>query len=177
MKIVEALKEVKNIPKKIQGNNARLVQYASKVSTEKPQFATEDDQRKEVKSLIQSNSDLVARAIDLRICIAYTNLMAEVEIDGVKWRIAQLLDIKRKYAASMLQTFDSLNESAAQLRLRTATHIDPTQRPQIERMYDEKEKNKNKDKWQSLYDNIDYRLEVINATTDLIIPDFLQGKV
>jgi hypothetical protein len=40
--------------------------------------------------------------------------------------------------------------------------------PQVVLFYDEKDKIAGLDKWQDLYNNIDSRLEVINATTDLV---------
>jgi len=78
MKIIEALKELKLIIKKIEKNADNITQYSSLVSTERPVFGSETDQKNEVSSLIQANKDLMVRYIDLKIRIDRTNMETKV---------------------------------------------------------------------------------------------------
>ncbi len=67
----------------------------------------------------------------------------------------------------MVATYRSLNDCMAQNRLRSAPKFDG-ETPKVEVLYDEREKLENIRKWQDLEDAIDSRLEVVNATTDLV---------
>ena len=75
--------------------------------------------------------------------------------------------VKRKLADRMVATYRALNDTVARDRLRNAPKFDG-ETPKVEILYDERTKLDNIRKWQDLADIIDSRLEVINATTDLI---------
>jgi len=168
MKIIEALKKLKVIEKRMEKNRQQITQYASMISTERPIFDTEEKQRKEVSSLIQSNTDLMKEYLDLKGKIEKTNITVKVEMGGVQYSISDLLLIKRKMAKVMMSTYEALNTSAGQSRLRQVSIGAGERSPQVVQLYDEKDKIAGLDKWQDLYHNIDSRLEVINATTDLM---------
>jgi hypothetical protein len=96
-----------------------------------------------------------------------------VEIGGVDYTISDLLILKRELVQLVVQTYDALNTNLAQMKLNALSrqhHVAGQQGEslRIDHMFDEKEKNKELRKWQDLYDNIDSRLEVINATTTLL---------
>lgn len=165
MKIVEAMKELKLIEKKMEKNADSIQKYSSQPSNERPYFSTEDAQRKEIKSLIQSNIDLLNNYLGLKKSIEKTNLETQVEFDGKKYTISELLVLKRRLAKMMIVSFDSMNDSNARQNMIRGTGDNTIK---IERFYDEREKNEGLRKWQDFYDNIDSRLEVVNATTDLI---------
>jgi hypothetical protein len=148
-------------------NSGDITRYSSMISTERPQFDTEEKQRKKVKSLAQANTDLVDEYLTLKKQIEYTNLMTEVEMNGRKYRISDLLIIKRKLAKMMQQTYLAMNTNEAQHRM-PMTRSPEGQTPTVVRLYSEEERSKNLRLWQDLYDNIDSRLEVINATTPLL---------
>jgi len=170
MKIVEGMKRLKVIEKRMEDNSKRINEYASILSTDRPSFGSEDEQRKEVRCLIQANEDLVKEYLKLKQLIELTNLKVSMEIDGTKYTLSELLIIKRKLSKMMMNTYNSLNDQAAQRRLGLSfgrsSKDDKT--PVIEKLYDERERINGLRKWQDLYDNIESRLEVLNATTDLI---------
>lgn len=168
MKIVEALKTQKRIEDRINRNNKQITQYSSKLNTEKSYFENEEIQKKEVESLIQSSHDLVNRYLWLKRCIDHTNLNTFIVIDGNKYCITDLLNMKRKTIEYILSSYKALNDNLAQNRLISMRQNADAKTIQIERLYDERFKNEKIAYWQDLYDNIDSRLEVINATTDLI---------
>lgn len=164
MKIVEAMKELKLIEKKMDKNNNSIQKYSSQPSNERPYFQDENSQRKEIKNLVQSNIDLLNNYLELKKRIEKTNLETEVEFDGRKYTVSELLVLKRRLSKIMIDTFDSMNDTNARQNMMRVT--DNTIK--IERFYDEREKNEGLRKWQDFYDNIDSRLEVVNATTDII---------
>jgi len=165
MKLIEAMKKLNVIEKKMASQTIKITEYASKPSNEKPIFESEDKQKKEVKSLIQSNEDLLVEYLTLKRQIEFTNLMTIVEINGVKYSISEMLVLKRKGAQLMKKTYEALNVSQSEYKVRNYTNT--TKDISIDRFYSEEEKNNNLSKWQEIYDNIESRLEVINATTDL----------
>ena len=167
MKIIEGMKRLRVIEKRMESQRNAVTEYASKLSTEMPRFQTKDDQAKEVASLIQSNNDLCAEYLRIKRSIEYTNLKVTVELQGKAYSISDLLVIKRKLADRMVATYRALNDTVARDRLRNAPKFDG-ETPKVEILYDERTKLDNIRKWQDLADTIDSRLEVINATTDLI---------
>ena len=167
MKIIEGMKRLRVIEKRMESQRNAVTEYASKLSTEMPRFQTKEDQAKEVASLIQSNNDLCAEYLRIKRSIEYTNLKVTVELQKKEYSISDLLVIKRKLADRMVATYRALNDTAARDRLRNAPKFDG-ETPKVEILYDERTKLDNIRKWQDLADIIDSRLEVINATTDLI---------
>jgi len=170
MMVIEAMKRLRIIEKRMANNAEAIQRYASMVSTEKPYFDNEDKQKSEIKSLIQSNQDLVEEYLTLKKRIEYSNLFTNVEIGGRQYSISELLVIKRRLAQKMLHTYNSLNTMEGDTRVRS-TRLSPSQSgqtPQVVRYYREEDKIKGLQKWQDLYDNIESRLEVINATTPLM---------
>ena len=144
-----------------------ISRYSSVLSTEKPYFDTEEAQKREVSALVQANEDLMKEYIKIKKNLEHTNLNTEVEIKGEKYKISDLLVIKRKMSKSMIRTFESLTERDSLTRM-SSYRSSEGERPKIVRMYKEEDKNEGLNKWQDIYDNIDSRLEVVNATHDLL---------
>jgi cysteinyl-tRNA synthetase len=166
MKIVEGIKELKHILKKMEKNSKQITEYAAAPDTERLHFGTKDAQAKEIRGLIQSNLDLSQNYLKIKQMIEKTNLVTVVEINGKPYTISELLVLKRTLARVLGQTYKALNDSHARTRL-VATPRGEKQ-PIIEKFYDEREKNDGERYWDDLYHTIDSRLEVINATTELV---------
>jgi len=167
IKLIEAMKELRIIEKKMERNRGYIERYSSIINTEKPYFGTEGEQKKEVKKYLQANSDLFNRYLELKRAIEITNLHTVITVEGYKGSISAILVIKRKLAKLMEATFASLNDRRAE-RMKAQTPVMDGVQPHVVRLYDEKEKNENIRYWQDLYSAIDARLEVVNATTDLL---------
>lgn len=167
MKIIEGLKKLRILEKRMQSNNMDIQKYSAIVSTEKPNFNTEDEQRKEVMSRIQANLDLVHEHLTLKKRLEKTNLETQVTIQGKTYTISELLVLRRGLGKHVIQTYTSLNESGATMRLRNAVKIDGQPAPHVVRMYDERTKNEQLRAWSDFFDEIDSKLEVVNATEDL----------
>ena len=174
MKIIECLKQMKMNEKKLGKNVLMIQQYSSVCSAEKPVFGTEDIQRKEVKELIQSNMDLIKRQTELRSALQKTNMETEVNIGDITDTIDYFLYMKTKGIAFTISTYNALNERTARQRMMGGNTTVDGKRPQVEYMYDEKEKNAALRKYGDLEGEISARLEVINATTNIIGLDAIE---
>jgi hypothetical protein len=167
MKLIEAMKELKVIIKRIGKNTLQINEYAALPDTERLHFGTKDAQAKEIKSLIQANADLVNTYLKLKQRIEYTNLKTMVEINGITYSISEMLVLKRSLAKLMVATFNALNDNQA--RSRSTSHLGRSEKaPIVEKFYNESEKTQGQRSWDDLYHAIDSRLEVINATTELV---------
>lgn len=167
MKLIEAMKRLRVIEKRMDGNAADIERYSSMVSTEIPIFESQEEQKRKVKGLVQANGDLLQEYLNLKSRIERTNLETRVRISEREHTIAELLVIKRKLAQSMIRTFEALNEKSGAQRLRNAPQIEG-RTPHVVRFYTENDRNEGLRSWQDFYHEIDSRLEVVNATTELL---------
>jgi len=167
MKIVEGLKRLKVLEKRIVSNCSDITKYASILSTEKPAFESETMQKEEVRQLIQASEDLGAEYLKLKSQIERTNLQVSATINGKTHTLSEFLVIKRKLARMMQGVYNALNTNAAEGRMHTS-RFGNDQKVNIVQLYDESSRNESLRAWQDLYEAVDSRLEVINATEDLV---------
>lgn len=169
MKIIEALKELPLIEKKVKKNNEKIREYSSFGSHVGPAFDTQEQQNKEVDSLIQSNKDLIYRYMKIKHSLNLTNLKTDVTINGQTCTIADWIIWKQKTGQMFLSTYANLSTSIGEshIRIHQANLQDGIQIG-IVKCYSETFKNTNIDSIQDTIDKIDAALEMVNATTDLI---------
>ena len=173
MMIVEGLKRLGVIEKRMEKHIEEIRTYASGVDTERPLFGSTEKQRAEVACRVQSNKDLFDEYLVLMRRVEATNLSTQVTIKGRKITLAELLWIRRKMGKLIVATYAALNRSAGQTRLHGApirTVNGAQQPPQIEAFFDEAGRNARMADWQEFLEEIDSRLEVVNATTSLLNP-------
>ena len=172
MKIIEAMKELKLIEKKIVKNTEAIALYSSGFDVEKPAFETEAKQRDEVQSLVQSNEDLLKRYAMLKAAIDKTNLVTTVSLMGTDYTIHNLLVLKRKAGELLKKTYMSLNTSSADMRKNALisgyNRGDNAKVPVVIRYFDEKKRNEKLNNIDNFLSAIDARLEVVNAVTNLV---------
>lgn len=167
-KLIEAMKELNLLLKRMETNTHRINQYASLVSTERPVFGTEAEQSQEVSRLIQANMDLADNYLNIKRSIDLTNLQTRVAFDGREYTISDLLVLKRKLQTMILGTYQALNDNVAVARAHQLVRVSGDPAVQVVRCYDESRKHKELERWQTMFHEVDSRLEVVNATTDLI---------
>jgi len=171
MTITEGLKKLKLLDKRMTKNCKEIEKYSSLMSNEKPIFDTEAKQREEVQKLIQANTDLANEYCQIKAQVDYSNLMISVTIGDDTRTIHGWLTVLRKTAAIMTQTYKSLSTKAA-TKTRSSWGSSLSKEataPTTIRLYDENEKRAGERKWDDLTDGIiEGRLEVINATTELL---------
>lgn len=177
MKIIEAIKEFPLIVKRMNTNSDKIQQYASTTTlAEDLPFGDIEGQKKEVAALVQANNDLYERYMHLARSLAYTNTQVVVEVAGQKRSIVEWLHIRGaghiSPAASeaFMRTYQSLNTSTANQQLKQSSgRVDLTEKPlQAIRCYNQKEVDAKAAWFMDLRGLIDAKLEVVNATTDLM---------
>ena len=168
MKLIQAMKQVKQNKEKIADLQNKVSQYCANLSVETPLYGSET--KTKINEWLQSCTDLTQDNIKLLCAIAKTNLATEVtiEIGGkqVTKTIAEWVWRRREYAAIDLATYSKitdrgLKEGAAQTspgvmtELKLIRHYDPVVRDERLAMY------------RSEPHLIDAALEVVNAVTEL----------
>jgi len=167
LKVVQALKELRIIEKKTNHNNVEITRLASGTSIEKPIMGSEREQMTEVTSLLQANTDLFNRYLDLKTGLEKTNLATIVTIGGVTKTVSEWLVIRRKLGKMQTESLMALNDKEGQHRLRGQDRPGELS-VQIVRYYDEKDRMRNLAAHRDRIESIDGTLEVVNATTDVI---------
>ena len=174
MKLIEAIKNLKIIQKRIDKNVGLIRQYASYISSEAPSFTTEAQQRNEVQSLIQANIDLQNEYLRLKKAIERTNLETLVTINGYTYPISDVISIRRIVGRFQNDTFAALDTTAAMSRMKqvymgsAAKPVDPANPPRVIALFDEKYKNDSLKSWGEFLEAIDGKMEVVNAETELL---------
>lgn len=169
MKIIEALKELPLIEKKITKNNELLQKYSSYASHVGSDFKNEKEQLAKVNSIIQANNDLVNRYLSLKRNLTLTNATVEVEINNLKLSIVEWLAYKTTCYKLLINSFDNLNISNAEQQFnKVKPNVKEGDTMSIIKCYVEQDKLAAKEKIQDTMDKIDSTLEIVNATTDLI---------
>ena len=170
MKIIEGMKELKLIQKKMDQNCAKITQYCTITSSEKPIFETEKAQQEEVDALIQANEDFVQQYLEIKGQIEVTNMKTKVPLGGKEYTISQLLTMKRTLSGPARKTYLCLNDNGLANRVVVQRNADTTAQTEItiKRFWDEKKKNEKVQALDDMVERIDPTLEVINATTDLL---------
>lgn len=163
MMLIEGMKELNLILKRMAKNAMQIQEYAAQPSNEKPIFETAPVQVTAVSSLAQSTEDLAERYAELHARIAYTNLTTRVTFADREWSIHELLVYKRKLAKAIEQSYAAMNDNAARMKMRGMAMTEGS----IDRYYSEQTRNERLRYWEDLYEGISARLEVVNATTPL----------
>lgn len=174
MKIIEVLKELPLIDRKISKIVGHIHTYSSEVmegQNHEFTFGTAEEQRKHVDSLIQSGNDLVARRAKLRRALAITNAEVEVTIGGMTKSISEWIDYRERGMQDMLNVVSSLSVQNAQSVLRGTGNqtFDASEGIKIVRFYDEAQRNERYNELAEIQGKIDAQLEMVNATTDLTV--------
>jgi hypothetical protein len=166
-KIIEGLKRLKVLEKRIAGVGPEVTKYAAIFSNQKPAFETEAEQTKQIMGLLQSAEDLQVEYLNLKRDIDYTNTVVIVEIGGKHFSLNELLTIKRKTAQLMMSVYKALNVDGL-IRSGLRGTAGAGESIKVVQLYDEKMKNEKLAAWQDLYDNVESKMEVYNAVLDLV---------
>ena len=168
MKLIEALKELKEIKRKTQDLLEKIGMHCAYLSFETPTYP---EQSKEVAKWVQAHRDLVQRSEKLTLAIHKTNLATEVTVElggnKVTKPIAAWILRRRGLAVMELQAWGRLTDK----NLKEGHSVDSSGNKveiKIVRCYDPAER----DKWRAALAEepflIDAKLEVANAITDLM---------
>lgn len=169
MKIIEVLKEIPLIDKKVSKNVDLIRQYSSDVQVGDEAnlpFPTIQAQADEVASLLQSSYDLVKRKATLRRALALTNAMTNVTIEGATRSITEWIEYRQKGYDLLIGANHALTETNGQGKMgRTA--FDPTKGIKTIKFYDQKTRDDEIRALENVKEKINAVLETVNATTDI----------
>jgi hypothetical protein len=169
MKLIEALKKIKDLQKKAEDLRDLVAANCARSSLESDKY---DNQRGKIEGWIQSHSDILKEILRLRIAIQTTNLKTEVTIElnekPVTKTIAEWIHRRRDLAQEELQMWNSLTDRNIKEGMVQGPSGDPIEL-RIIRHYSLEQRDQMKDLFQSEPIIIDSKLEVINAITDLML--------
>jgi hypothetical protein len=169
MKIIEGLKQIKDLQRKAEDLTTLVKRHCAISSLETPEYGT--DQHKKVSGWIQAHSDIIKEILRLRVAIQRTNLETEVTIElagkSVKKTIAEWIHRRRDLATLELSMWNCLTDRGIKEGLGQGPAGDPI-KIEIKRFYDPEERDNKRDLYSSEPTLIDAKLEIVNAVTDLI---------
>ena len=168
MKIIEALKQTKDLQRKADDLKALVKDHCAITIFESQKYP---NQTKQVAEWIQAHSDILKEILRLRLAIQKTNLAINVtiELNGkqVIKSIAGWIHRRRDLAAAELSMWSALTDRNIQEGIVKSPSGDPVEM-KINRFYDSAERDKKRELYSSEPSIIDGKLEIVNATTDLI---------
>lgn len=176
MKLIQAMKLIKELQEKADDLRGKAKQHSADFDFETPMY---EDQKKQVSEWIQAHSDLLKEILKLRIAIQTTNLASQVEMEiggkRVTKSIAEWIHRRRDLAKGELLMWEGLTDKGLKEGQNLpATTPGATPTPvKLRRYYDPKQRDEQIMIFKAEPGIIDRTLEVVNATTDVI----LQGEI
>jgi hypothetical protein len=170
MKLIEAMKQIKELQVKAEDLRGKVKQYCADLDFETPMYP---DQKKQIREWIQAHSDIMKEILKLRVIIQKTNLKTKVDIQlngkSVTKTIAEWIHRRRDLANAELTMWSSLTDKGLKEGnvLPSTTVGIPGTPVKLRRYYDPAERDKNIELYRSEPGIIDRTLEVVNATTDV----------
>jgi hypothetical protein len=169
MKLIEALKQIKNLERKAEDLLQKVKVNCAISSLDTPLYP---DQKKQISQWMQAYSDILKEILRLRIAIQKTNLETSVVIEfgtgvTVKKSIAEWIHRRRDLAKDESKIWSVLSDRGIQEGL-VKSPGGQEMELKIVRYYDPEERDKMRELFDSEPMLIDSRLEVVNAITDLI---------
>jgi hypothetical protein len=168
MKIIEALKGIKDLQRKAEDLKDKVKKNCSHLSNEKPVYV---NQKQQIDSWIQAYNDVVKEILKLQVAIQKTNLDTQVTITlndtNVTKSIAEWIHRRRSLAGLQEAIYRNLTDRGLRegtIKQSNDERIDV----HIVRYFDPAERDKNIDIYSNEPHVIDAKLEIVNATTDLV---------
>lgn len=173
MYIIHALKELKLIVKKIDKNREKLREASSGITTILPEYKDKNKQTRFVEGLLQSNLDLAARYLKLKNCLAYTNAVSKITINGRTYSVTELIAIRKEIGGIIDRTYSAISDDTGKLLLSRygGAGGQGKDAANIVYYYDAARKSEEEKKWYDFYTKIDAELEIFNARTFLLDPE------
>lgn len=169
MKIIEAMKKLKDLNVKAEDLRNKVAQNCADLSIETALYGA--DQKATVDGWIQAHSDILQEILKLRVAIQRTNIATQVaiEIEGrqITKTIAEWIHRRRDLAKLDMDMWSKLGDrNLKEQNLQTAPG-GPVTEVRVRRYYDPKERDARVALYRSEPSIIDATLEVVNATTEL----------
>lgn len=169
MKIIEAMKKIKELQVKAEDLRDKVSKYCAHQSLETPLYGK--DQAEKIKEWLQGVSDVYREILRLRVAIQRTNLATNVtiELDGkqVTKSIAEWIHRRRDLAELERKVWESLTDRGLKEGILTNSQGEKVE-VKIVRYYDPNQRDGKIACYRDEPSIVDRTLEVINAVTDVI---------
>lgn len=170
MKIIQAMKQLKDLKAKAEDLRNKVGQFCCDLTLETPTYP---DQKQQIREWTQAHHDILKTILDLRVAIQRTNLATEVsiELDGktVTKSIAAWIHRRKDLAATEMALWQKLGDRGLKEQNVQTSQGGNITEIRIRRYFDPAEKDRKVELYRSEPMMIDATLEVINATTDLVM--------
>lgn len=168
MKIIEALKQVKDLQRKADDLKQKVRKHCAKASFETDSY---DNQGEKVQSWIHSHTDVIQEIEKLKVAIQRTNLetMVTIEFGGnqITKSIAAWIHRRRELAMEDLRMWQGLTDRNIREGVAKGPGGDDIE-VKLVRYYSKDQRDKKVEMYSSEPSVIDGKLEIINAVTDLL---------
>jgi hypothetical protein len=168
MKIIEAMKRIKELNVKAEDLKNKVAQYCAITNVENPTYGK--DQAGKIKEWLQGIHDTLQEILRLRVAIQRTNLDTKVKIElGEKFvekSIAEWIHRRRDLANSERVAWEALTDRGLREGIMKNSQGESVE-VRIVRYYDPSEKDSKVAMYRDEPSVIDRTLEVVNAVTDL----------
>lgn len=176
MKLIEAMKKVKDLQRKATDLREKIGLYCADYDTDTPTYKNEADQRAILAGWLQAHHDLIKEIERLRLDIQATNLATLVTIEiaekqSVTKCIAGWIHRRKELADLEKQAWSRLTNRGLKDTPYRADAKDPNSAVQVahvRRYYDQKERDVMVEEYTSEPSRINGALEVANAQTELV---------
>lgn len=176
MKIIEAMKQCKDLLRKAGELRSKAEEHAADLDLHTPRYGTYDEQRAKVSEWLQGHESTTQEICRLKTAIQRTNLATSVTIElgdkAVTKTIAEWVYRRRELSKLDLTAWSGLIKIERSGRVQEGTikgmDGETGREVKIRRYYDPKTRDAKMDMYASEPSVIDGRLEVTNAVTDLI---------
>lgn len=174
MMIIEAMKKIKDLQRKASDLRDKVRKNSAHLSIYTPEYENQGDK---IRSWVDAHHDILKEILSLRARISKTNIHTEVTIElggnKITRTIAEWIHRRRDLADLDRAMYQSLTDRGLQEgRLPQGQQQAGKEREDVEvkivRYYDAAERDHKIDQFTSEPVLIDSRLEVINATTELM---------
>jgi len=168
MKIIEAMKQIKDLQRKAEDLRQKVGNHSADLDYETPLY---ENQKLQVAEWLQAHSDIMKEILRLRVAIQRTNILTEVTITlagkDVTKSIAEWIHRRRDLAGYEQNAWGRLTDR----NLREGTITQSTgqlKEVKIRRYFDPLVRDRKIEEFRSEPHQIDSTLEVVNAVTNLI---------
>jgi len=174
MKLIEGLKQIKDLQRKAMDIREKIGQFCADMDIETPTYGTVETQTKQVAEWLQAHHDIIKEIENLRLRIQKTNLAIMVPIQFneksfVTKSIAAWIHRRKDLAKLEMTAWYGLTNRRLEPRaLRTKDNTEVDKIINVRKYYNQQERDFKVEEYTSEPSKIDAALEITNATTDLI---------
>lgn len=171
--IVQALKKMKSLKEEVEATRQLISAHCADYSNESPVYETVEKQKQQISAWMQSVEDKLQAYTRLSLRVKYTNLMTPVTIPmddsfNLTLSLEEWILLRREISPIKQLLFSSIGDRSLKDK-EVRTSAGGTETVQVRRYYDPVLRDKLLMRAKTLPALIDSYLEVVNATTPLML--------